>query len=132
MNYQFFGDIVIVEQETTNVKSSILEIPEIHRKEMKAIKAKVIAIGKLIKPRKNYLRDRKKRQCTNTTFGCDYLKVGDIILVPEELGTRGSVPFNDKAIIYDTEDVLALVEDESLDFNMKVLTSPASTTLLRG
>lgn len=113
MNYKFLGDIIVVEHLGSNVVSNTLIIPEEHRKDLKPIEAKVLAIGKLVKPRKDYLKIRRKRGCDNKVFACDYLKEGDTVLVYEHLGTRGRVPFNDKAIIYDSEDVIALIESSN-------------------
>jgi co-chaperonin GroES (HSP10) len=110
-NLKFLGDIIVVEHLEKNIQSSTLIIPETTRDWVAPVKAKVLAIGKLVKPRKDYLRDRKKRGCTNKTFACDYISIGDIVLVPVELGTRGRISGNDDAIIMDSEDIIALVED---------------------
>lgn len=110
--YKFLGDIIVVEHIGSNIKSDVLMLPETLRNDLKPIEARVIGIGKLIKPRKDYLKDRKRRGCTNKVFACDYLNVGDTVLVYEHLGTRNRIVDNPKAIIYDSEDVLALIDKD--------------------
>lgn len=114
-NLKFLGDIIVVEHLEKNIQSSTLIIPETTRDWVAPVKAKVLAIGKLVKPRKEYLKDRKKRRCANKTFACDYISIGDIVLVPIELGTRGRISGNDNAIIYDSEDILGIVEEVAAD-----------------
>lgn len=114
-NLKFLGDIIVVEHLEKNIQSSTLIIPETTRDWVAPVKARVLAIGKLVKPRKEYLKDRKKRFCANKTFACDYISIGDIVLVPIELGTRGRISGNDDAIIYDSEDILGIVEEVAAD-----------------
>jgi len=112
LNYCFIGDIVIVEHIEKHIKSDVLVIPEITRNYVMPIKAKVLSVGKLVMPRSHYLQKRKARGCNIKTFACDDIQVGDIVLVPEELGTRNRISENPNAIIMDGEDILGKVEEE--------------------
>ena len=93
------GDVVIVEHIGCNVKSSILFIPDDVRSKAGGIEARVLAIGHVSPER------RKKKHY----YPQDELKVGDVVVVVEQLGTRKAIPDNPNAIVYDSEDVLAIV-----------------------
>lgn len=87
---RFLGDVVIVEHIGKNIESSILYIPDDAKSKAGGIRARVIAIGEKFPFR-------------------DELSIGDVVIVPEQLGSRGRVPEIPQAIVYDGEDVLAKV-----------------------
>lgn len=119
--YKFLGDIVIVEPLDSNITSSILHIPEVHRTRVAARRAKVLFVGKLtdfikkkrIKQRM-LINNTKKR---DTYFPGEELQIGDVVWVREELGTRSVLAEYPNARIYDGEDVLA---KELSDFEMQM------------
>lgn len=99
---KILGDIVIVEHIKDNWDSRLIWIPNAVKNRFGGICAKVIALG-FVPPHR-----RKKKKY----YPQDELKVGDVVVVPEHFGTRGracKILNNENAIIYDGEDVLAIV-----------------------
>lgn len=92
---KFLGDIIVVEPLEKTVVSDTIVVPETVREGIKHIKAKVIAVG--------IVRNRK----SGRYYAGDDLKPNDTVLVPSHLGSRNRVPDNPKAIIYDSEDIVA-------------------------
>lgn len=86
---RFIGDVLVVEHIGKNIESKIIHIPDDVRNELKPIKAIVVGIGEKFKYK-------------------DDVWTGDIVLVPEHLGSRNRIPDNPKAIVYDGDDVLAV------------------------
>jgi len=99
---KYLGDVIIVEHIGKNIQSKILFIPDDIRSKAGGILAKVIAIGYVPKQR------RKKKHY----YPQDEIAIGDTVIVPEQLGSRNRIKWNEKAIVYDSEDVVAVIRED--------------------
>lgn len=104
-NIQMKGDTVLVRHLSKSIKSSTIIIPDTVRTRPELVEAEVIAFGNVPMQRRKNPKHKDKKY-----FVCDDLKVGDTVLVPEHLGTRGAFPTYPSFIIYDGEDVTAIVK----------------------
>ena len=98
---RYLGDIVIVEHIGKNITSNVIAIPDDVRSKCGGIMARVVALGHVPPHR------RKKKH----HYPQDELKVGDVVVVTEQFGTRGRIKDNPNAIIYDSEDVHAIISE---------------------
>lgn len=113
-SYQLIGDIVLVRHIGKNIESTLLHIPESVRSKSGGILAEVVDWGFVPHQRRKIGKHKNKK-----VFICDELnyhwkETGNRfmkVIVPQHLGTRKLFPKYPDLILYDGEDVLAIVDD---------------------
>lgn len=110
--YNLLGDVVLVQHLQKNIQSSVLHIPETVRSKAGGIVAQVIDYGFVPHERRKHGKHKNKKFFVGDVLASYEHESGDLplVVVPEHFGTRGLFPEYPEFILYDGEDVLAIVE----------------------